>query len=174
MRRLYYLADNLDTIDDVSVSLHREGINDWHFHVLSKDEAGLYKHHLHSATPLQRRDIIRGGERGALTGFFVGLLVAVVSLRMLELAPMHSVVVSAIAIALPTLFGAWAGGLVGLSLDNYKIARFRRDIEAGRALLMIDVDRVHYQRVLRLMSLFAVEPCGEDSTLITPFKLSHA
>lgn len=174
MKRLYFLADNLDTVDEVAIALHNEGIRDWNFHVLSKDEAGLYKHHLHAATPLQQRDIIRAGERGALLGFALGLAAAIVSLLLLDWSPTHGKVVFAIAVALPTLFGAWVGGLVGLSLENYKIARFHADIEAGRALLMIDVDRAHEQRVGRLMQMFAVEPGGEDSTLITPFSLSHA
>ena len=174
MKRLYYLSDSLDTVDEVATALHRAGINDWNFHVLSKDDAGLYTHHLHSATPLHRRDVIRTGERGALLGFGVGLMAAIFSVLLFELSPVHSMVVFAIAIALPTLFGAWAGGLVGLSLENHKIARFHRDIEAGRALLMIDVDRAHYRRIQLLMKVFAVQPGGEDSTLVAPFTLSHA
>ncbi len=174
MKRLYYLADNLDTVDEIAAALHRAGINDWNFHVLSKDDAGLYKHHLHSATPLHRRDIVRTGERGALLGFGVGLLAAIFAVLLLELSPVHSMIVFVIAVALPTLFGAWVGGMVGLSLENHKIARFHRDIEAGRALLMIDVDRAHYSRIQLMMQGFGVQPGGEDSTLIAPFALSHA
>lgn len=173
MKRLYYLADNLDIVDDVAQTLQREGISGWNFHVLSRDDAGLYNHHLHSATPLQQRDIIRGGERGALTGLCGGILFAIVLLQILELSTVHSALVSAVAIAIPTLFGAWAGGLVGLSLDNYKIARFHDDIAAGRALLMIDVKPAHDSRVVQLMRMFAVEAAGEDSIFIAPFTLSH-
>lgn len=174
MKRLYYLADNLDTVDSVANALHRAGISDWHFHVLNKDEAGLYKHHLHSATPLHRRDVIRTGERGALLGFGIGLLAAIISVLLLEMSPTHSIVVFGVAIVLPTLFGAWAGGLVGLSLENHKVERFHRDIEAGRSLLMIDVDRAHHNRVQLLLQSFALQPGGEDSTFIVPFTFSHA
>ena len=169
MKRLYYLADNLDTVDEIAGALHRAGISDWNFHVLNRDEAGLYKHHLHSATPLHRRDVIRTGERGALLGFGTGMLAAMFAVLLLEMSPEHSVIVFAIAIVLPTLFGAWAGGLVGLSLENHKIARFHGDIEAGRSLLMIDVDRAHEHRVRLMMQSFPVQAGGEDSTLITPF-----
>lgn len=174
MKRLYYLADNLDIADDVAKALHNEGISDWNFHVLSKDEAGLYKHHLHAATPLHQRDLIRTGERGALLGFAVGMAAAVFTALLLELSSVHTLLVFGIAVILPTLFGAWLGGLVGLSLENHKIARFHRDIEAGRALLMIDVRRHHSQRIQQVMQYFAVQPGGEDTTLIMPFKLSHA
>ncbi len=174
MRRLYYLADNLDIVDEIAKILQRAGISDWNFHVLSKDDAGLYTHHLHSATPLHRRDVIRTGERGALLGFGVGLLAAIFSMLLLELSPVHSMVVFGIAVVLPTLFGAWAGGLVGLSLENHKVARFHRDIEAGRALLMIDVEPAHETRIQNLMRTFSVYPAGEDTTLVMPFPLSHA
>lgn len=174
MKRLYYLADHLDTVDAVAGALRRFGISNWHFHVLSRDDAGLYQHHLHSATPLHQRDVIRTGERGALLGFAVGLVAALLVLALLELSPVHNLVVLAVAVVLPTLFGAWAGGLVGLSLENHKIARFHRDIEAGRYLLMIDVGGAHRERVQQMMRSFAVETGGEDSTLIAPFSLSHA
>ena len=174
MKRLYYLADSLDTADDVARALHNEGISDWNFHVLSKDEAGLYKHHLHAATPLHQRDLIRTGERGALLGFCVGMAAAIFSATLLELASVHTMIVFSIALILPTLFGAWLGGLIGLSTENHKITRFHDDIEAGRALLMIDVKRSHEDRIRELMQLFAVQTGGEDTTVIVPFQLSHA
>jgi hypothetical protein len=174
MKRLYYLVDNLNTVEEVATALHREGISDWNFHVLSKDAAGLHTHHLHSATPLHQRDVIRTGERGALLGFGTGLLLAIFSVLLVELPPLQSLIVVAITIGLPTLFGAWAGGLVGLSLENYKIARFHSDIEAGRSLLMIDVDHKHESRVQILLQSFAVQAAGEDSTIVMPFRLSHA
>lgn len=174
MKRLYYLADNLDTADAVAKALHSEGISDWHFHVLSKDEAGLYKHHLHAATPLHQRDLIRTGERGALLGFCVGMTAAIFTALLLELSSIHSMVVFAVAVVLPTLFGAWLGGLVGLSTENHKIARFHDDIELGRALLMIDVKPSYENRVRELAQLFALREGGEDTTVIVPFRLSHA
>ncbi|MFT3931520.1 MAG: hypothetical protein QM709_14610 [Spongiibacteraceae bacterium] len=174
MKRLYYLADNLNTADEVAKALHDEGISDWNFHVLSKDEAGLYTHHLHAANPLHQRDLIRTGERGALLGFLAGMAAALFSAVLLELSSVHSVMVFAIAIVLPTLFGAWLGGLVGLSTENHKIARFHDDIEYGRALLMIDVKPAHEMRVRELMQLFSVREGGEDTTLILPFRFSHA
>lgn len=174
MKRLYFLAENLDIADAVAKTLHDEGVSDWNFHVLSKDEAGLYSHHLHAASPLHQRDLIRTGERGALLGLLAGMTAAIFSAVLLELSSVHSMMVLAIAIVLPTLFGAWLGGLVGLSTENHKIARFHDDIEYGRALLMIDVKPVHEVRIRELMQLFAVREGGEDTTIVVPFRLSHA
>ena len=73
MRRLYYIADDLPTTRAISETLHDEGITDWNFHVVAKDEDGLYRHHIHSATPIQQLDIVHTGERFALIGAAVGL-----------------------------------------------------------------------------------------------------
>ena len=37
MRRLYYLAEDLETTRTISETLHTEGIKNWNFHVLAKD-----------------------------------------------------------------------------------------------------------------------------------------
>lgn len=49
MRRLYYLAGDIDTTRAISERLHMEGISDWNFHVLARDPSGLY-----STTFIQR------------------------------------------------------------------------------------------------------------------------
>jgi hypothetical protein len=78
MQRLYYLASDIDTSERVSEALHNEGIRDWNFHVLAKDEAGLYIHRVHSATPFQQLDLIHSAERWGLGGGAIGLTVGLV------------------------------------------------------------------------------------------------
>jgi hypothetical protein len=78
--RLYYLAQDIDTTDAISVRLHAEGVSDWNFHVLAKDPSGLYSHHIHSALPHHDKDIIRIGEIGGLYGFFASLLGSLLAL----------------------------------------------------------------------------------------------
>ena len=74
MRRLYYIADNLETTRAISETLHDEGIVDWNFHVVAKNESGLYQHHIHSANTYQQLDIIHTGERWAMVGACVGFV----------------------------------------------------------------------------------------------------
>ena len=49
-------------------------------------------------------------------------------------------------------FGAWEGGMIGLSRENYKIERFHDDIEAGHYLIMVDVSRQQRPLVKELMN----------------------
>ena len=74
MIRHYFLADSLDTTEQVAELLQQQlqfKGND--FHVLSRDTRGLKQHHLHPANLLQRSDLVRGAELGALAGFAIGL-----------------------------------------------------------------------------------------------------
>ena len=68
MKRLFYLVDAIDRVESISDDLHKEGISNWRFHIVSKDEAGLYTHRLHSASVLDKTDLARFVERGLLIG----------------------------------------------------------------------------------------------------------
>lgn len=171
MKRLYYLTENADAAELASDSLHNNGITDWNFHVLGKDKANVIKHHLHSTTPLHELDIIRSGERGVLLGFLSGIVVAVVVATFASTGETFSILLQSLTIiALFSLFGAWLGGLVGVSTENYKIRRFHDDIEAGSLLLMIDVSAAEQASVVEMLKRIPqIRPAGEDSTVINPF-----
>src|SRR5262245_17923083 len=147
MQRLYYLANDIDICERVSEALHREGIRDWNFHVLSKDEAGLYIHRVHSATPFQQLDLVHNAARWGIVGGATGLAVGLLCLLFQPWPWETNAVTIVIVTLLVAFYGAWQGGMVGLSRENYKISPFHDDIEAGRYLIMIDVRRGHRDRV---------------------------
>ncbi len=172
MRRLYYLADDIETTKSISERLQVEGISNWNFHVLAKDEEGLYQHHIHKATTYQQLDVVRSGERWAFLGGGIGLLFGIL-VYVTEVLPW---VVDGLTVFLTTLvgslFGAWQGAMVGLSRESYKIEAFHEEIEAGRYLIMVDVQRVNKTRVREIMSLGfpTVRFCGRDTITINPLK----
>ena len=156
MRRLFYVAESIDDAEAVSEAILEQGIKRSRVHVLAKDEAGLYTHKVHSATPLQQLDVIHTGIRYAVLGLVVGLLIGtgLVALNFLGLLQLQIGVLGVMALGFVGLcFGAWEGGLVGLSRENYKIERFHDDIEAGRYLLMIDVRQQERPHVRELMNM---------------------
>jgi len=168
MRRLYYVADDLPTTHAISETLHQEGITDWHFHVLAKDEDGLYRRHVHSATPIQQLDVVHTGERYAMIGALIGL-VAGVGAYLSSPLPAYAVFLFTL---LAGMFGGWLGGMVGLSRENYKLEHFHDEIEAGRYLIMVDVRPDSRARVREIMNMGfpRVRFCGKDTTFINPFK----
>ncbi len=169
MTRLYYLTDKLHTCELVERSLHEAGVRNWNFHVLSKDQIGLYQHRIHAATTYQRLDVVHSGERWALGGAAAGLGVGLAALAL------HPEGVDALTVTLLTvigaLAGAWRGALLGLGRESYKIARFHDDLAAGRHLIMVDVNDRYRSRIRELISVRypSVEFQGRDSVLISPF-----
>jgi len=142
MRRLYYMAEHIDDAEAVTRALAAEGVGHWHLHVLSKDEAGLYTHKIHSANPIHQLDLLHTGARFAIVGLVCGLLIAAILLGLQYLGVVGLVIDAWVFAGLGGLglcFGAWEGGLVGLSRENYKIERYHDDIEAGKYLIMVDV-----------------------------------
>jgi hypothetical protein len=70
MKCLYYLAPSLKSTHDISDDLHEVGINDFFLHVISRDESGLKKQHIHSSNYLETLDLIRDGLIGAVATLF--------------------------------------------------------------------------------------------------------
>lgn len=139
MKRLFYLVPSIDSVQNVSDSLHQRGVTDWCFHIVSKDEAGLYTHKLHSASVLDRTDLVRYVERGVLIGALIGACV-IVPLLLLEVVDMPAIAWLALFL-FSIIAGAWIGGIGGISSENYRIKRFHDAIDVGQYLVMVDVPK---------------------------------
>ena len=72
MKCLYYLAPSLVSAHQISDDLRDVGIDEWHVHVISQDEAGLKNERLHSSNWLETKDLLREGFIGANIGFIAG------------------------------------------------------------------------------------------------------
>ena len=170
MKRLYYLTHDIDVAESVSKLLHANGISDWDFHVLSKDEAGVKKHHLHAATPIHELDILRSGERGLFFGIILAVIAIVLFDQFTSWFDMFGLL-GVFGIGIITVgFSTWIGGFVGMQTENYKIKRFHDVIANGGYLLMIDVKPKQKASIeILLMNQHGVSKAGEDITLVTPF-----
>jgi len=144
MKRLFYLVDQMDSLESISEDLHREGITDWQFHILSKDEAGLFNRSLHRASILDRTDIARYTERGAIAGALFSLTFIITAIMT---GALNWPTVAWVALfVFATAAGAWLAGFGGISAENYRIRQFHDDIENGRHLVMVDVSKTDEPR----------------------------
>lgn len=137
MKCLYYLAPTLDSTQQISDDLHEVGVKEWLLHVITKDEAGLKREHIHSSNYFETLDLVRGGLIGANIGFFVGVIGAALLMFFEPFGPDVPTFIYLIVVALATLFGTWEGGLYGVANENQKLYRFHDDIEAGKYLILI-------------------------------------
>ena len=171
MNCLYYPAPTLDSAHHISDDLHAIGVKDFFLHVISRDEAGLKKQHIHSSNYLETLDLVRDGFMGSATGFFAGLI-GVGLLKLFEpFGPHLPSIVYFATVAAATLFGAWEGGLTGIASENKKLAKFHNDIEAGRYLILIYAPKEQEATVREMMRARhpEAELAAVDRHFINPF-----
>ncbi len=175
MKRLYFRTSSIDRAEKAYKDIHREGVSNWNFHIMSRDKDGLTKHHLHSTNTLvHERDVIRIGERGAIIGVIIGICAAFSFLNIASFLPVRLIAQALVLFACIALglAGAFMGGLIGLAMENAKIRLFHDDLEAGCYLLMVDVRQKDVAQIAKVMSrhkdLLSV---GEGSSIISPFQL---
>lgn len=171
MNCMYYLAPTLDETHRISDDLHEAGVNDWFLHVITKDEAGLQKEHLHSSNYLETLDLLRDGFIGANLGFIVGVIGTGALMVFQPFGPNVPAFVYLLLITLATLFGAWEGGLFGVDSENQKLKRFHDDIEAGKYLLLIYARKEQGEVVKAMMAARhpQAKHVATDRHFINPF-----
>ena len=137
MNCLYYLAPTLESTGAICGDLHAIGVRDRYIHVISNDEAGLKKEHIHSSNYVETLDFVRTGFLGAYIGFFVGMFGAFL-LMVTQVFGSNTPVLAYLGFMLfATLFGAWMGGLYGVGVENKKLSQFHEDIQSGNYLVLI-------------------------------------
>ena len=171
MKCLYYLAPTLDSTQHISNDVHAVGVKDFFLHVISRDEAGLTKQHIHSSNYLETLDLIRDGFIGGAIGFIPGLI-GVGLLKLFQpFGPNVPGIVYFATVAVAILFGAWEGGLTGIATENKKLAKFHNDVEAGRYLILIYAPKEQEATVTEMMR--ARHPEAElaaiDRHFVNPF-----
>lgn len=175
MKRLYYISRNIERTRDVSDALHEAGIDDWHFHVISRDEAGLRLHAVQGAPIYEQLDLVHSGERVALFGAGAGLLVGGLC-ALIQPFPWPTETWHVVLLTLLTgCFGAWTGGMLGLSRENYRLEPFHEEIAAGNYLMLVDVaaDKESTVRELMARRFNDVQRGGEGSSLMNPLETPH-
>jgi len=168
---MYYLAPSLVSTHQISDDIQEVGVDEWHLHVISKDEAGLKNEKLHSSNWLETRDLLRQGFIGANIGFITGVLIAGVLLLLKPFGPHFPSVAYFFIVIVATLFGAWVGGLTGMDSENQKLKRFHNDIEAGKYLILIYARKGQGEKIKDMMQERHPEArhAATDRHFINPF-----
>ena len=140
MKRYYFLTDNLDRLQAVETDLENNGISTPQIHVLSRDDSGVTKRHLHGVEAVLRKDVVHGMQRGAIFGICGAALVLIAT----HFSGITSVTGWApfIFLAIVVLgFVTWESGLFGIQEPHHDFKRFDQALDSGRHLLFIDVDK---------------------------------
>jgi hypothetical protein len=136
-RRLYFLLPDVESARRTADDLLLARIDDRHMHFLARRGTDLGE--LHEAGYLLKTDLVHGAGvglgLGALGGAAIGVMVLFYPLEGTQPHPLAFFV----AVLLGAVLGAWVASMVGASVPNSKLHQFRREIEAGKVLMMVDV-----------------------------------
>ncbi|WP_298288683.1 DUF1269 domain-containing protein [Thiomonas sp.] len=146
MRRLFFLAPDVQSAHALVDSLLLAHIPDKHIHVLAREGTPLGD--LPEAGVAQRSDLIPAIERGAAAGGTTGLIAGLIAVALpgMAIIPAGGLVIALAAAG--ALVGGWASSLVGVSVDSTRLTRFKDAIAAGQVLVMADVAQEQVQAIL--------------------------
>lgn len=153
MKRLYYFTKSLTSVQGITSELRQAGIGENRLHVLGADTMAIAEAHVHATSTWEETDIMHSGFVGALFGMGAGLLVGLILSGMdpwgLRLG--SGAIIGATLFG--TCFGAWLGGLRGLSSQNHHLTPYLDRVEQGDYLMMVDADdEIQTRKVEAVMS----------------------
>jgi len=154
MRRYFYIADNLDVLENVQQSLKDKGYSEYQYYVLSRDDLHVEQHKLHDVASIFKQDVIHSAELGAILGVLSA--VGILSLAWLTgwfalslgWAPFVALAVLALC------FCTWEGAFLGIQIPNAKFKGFSDTLDKGKHVFFVDLDQTHEREFKRLMKGF--------------------
>lgn len=164
-RRLYFVLPDLATAIRTANDLLLARIEDKYMHFVGRD--GMSLGQLHAASVAQTSDLRHSLQLGAAIGLVGGVLLG----AYLMVFPPEGLDLGVGTLIACTIFGgmfgSWASTLIGLSVPNKQLMPFRREIQAGKILLMVDVpvDRVDDVHKLVQSEHPDVSDRGEDPAI---------
>lgn len=136
--RMYFVLPDVAAAERTTDDLLLARIEERHIHCLARRGTPMGK--LHEASFLQKSDLAHGTQVGFLVGGVAGVALGIV-LVFVPVAGHATLPLVAVLIATVggAMFGAWASSMIAASTPNSRLARFGKDFEQGRVLMMVDV-----------------------------------
>lgn len=147
-RRLYFLLPNVSSAKIVHNELLLAKIDERHQHVIARD--GMQLDDLPEAGLRQKSDIIHGFQLGVVVGGLTGMILSTVAILMDMIVPGIEVWSVASLTLGGAFLGAFASTMIAVNVSNTHLTQFKKDIEAGKILYMVDVG---FQRVDEIIKL---------------------
>lgn len=138
MRRIYFLAPDIESARGTVADLHERGLDDKHIHLVAGEDTDLGE--LPEASEIQNSDLFPALRRGATLGGTTGLLAGVAAVTLpTGLALGGGALLALTAAGAGT--GAWAASLVGVGMSDEEVAECEEEIRNGAVMMMLDVPR---------------------------------
>ncbi|WP_250654941.1 DUF1269 domain-containing protein [Alkalimarinus coralli] len=144
MVRLYFLLPDVKSVVGVADELRSLGVDDHHMHLLSNSSHDARMAHVPVAHAFHVSDAWNMTKRGALAGLLCGFWAVLLSSSGMYIGFvmfMQGGIIGAGA-------GALMGAIIGLGRNEVNIEEHELDIEEGKQMLLVDVDKNHQYEVI--------------------------
>ncbi len=135
-KRLCFLLPDIDGTRNLVNELLIASIDDYHIHVIAKDDINLGD--LPEASINLKPNFIHSMETGMLIGGLLGLLSAIIFIYTLQFNSIMSLVALVFTIT-GAVTGIWISGIITEFLNDFRLKIFKEDINAGKILVIADV-----------------------------------
>src|SRR5690349_9305097 len=133
MKRLFFLVPDLKMTEDIAHELDNAGVNESHIHVLGGTHQNLHIAHLHPANLFQTTKLGISLKRGFVLGiFFAAMLYTLFSMALDT--KVQGLGIAAV-ILFGIVFGVWASGMIGISVQNPVIEKYERYVKEGHYIM---------------------------------------
>ena len=150
-KRTFFFVEDIHAAKNLVAEIQDLGIEEADLHVIANEDITLEP--LPEPDILHRSDLLDAAKRGALTGGTIGLAGGVVALTL----PVAGLTLGGGAIAastaLGTALGTWFSTLVGVSVPNQDVEKYRDRIDRGEVMLIVDLERGQEPAFLRLVNI---------------------
>jgi hypothetical protein len=168
MKRLFYSTNDLDDAELISDEVHKQGIDDQHFFVLSRDDKGILSHHLHGGNSFDNTSLLATGKRAGVFAFCILALVAIIGVGLVEIT-MQSLLWLALVCSVAFAAAKMLASIVCASFDSYFKDTFDRHLDNGEVIVIIDVTHDQSPKIMsQLKQHSAVSFIAESSNIVSP------
>ncbi|PAJ73113.1 hypothetical protein CJF42_17575 [Pseudoalteromonas sp. NBT06-2] len=150
MKRLFYITNDLDDAELISDEVHKNGIDDHHFYVLSRDNEGINTHHLHGSPQLEKTNLISASRRANLIAALI-LIIIISSLVLFTDVFENLTHIPILIIILVVSCSLLLLKMTGGSFDDYFTSLFNQHLDAGEVVIIIDVCKSQVSKVEKIL-----------------------
>ncbi|WP_224749926.1 DUF1269 domain-containing protein [Halomonas sp. ML-15] len=136
MQRLYFLTPNADITSDIADELSQMGLTKDDLHVVGRNWKPLEREGVPVATVRETTDVMNAPKRGVPVGAGLGAVLGIII--HFVLGPSLIVIVPAMAV-FGGLFGLWTSTLVGVSVKDVKVSKYKQALNRGALMVIADV-----------------------------------
>lgn len=149
MKRLFYLATNLDDVANIVYAMEAEGITDKQFFVLSRDEYALRRRFLHGDKTLEDTRIIAAAQRSNVFSISAVVIFIVVAFFVVSIDEFLSMPMFVFCLMI-FVFVKYAVLVGGGMYDDYFKGVFNNKLDQGETIVVVDVNQKQDQFISNL------------------------